>query len=51
VRTWQIHDERRAVRILTKHSGRDVHVHSLPESAGSARSITPADGPSAAMTS
>ena len=30
VRTWHIDDERRAVGILTKHSGRDVHVHSLP---------------------
>lgn len=33
VRTWHEEDERRAVAILTKHSGRDVHVHSLSESA------------------
>lgn len=32
VRTWHVDDERRAVGILTKHSGRDVHVHSMPES-------------------
>jgi hypothetical protein len=30
VRTWHVDDERRAVKILTKHSGRDVHVHSAP---------------------
>jgi hypothetical protein len=33
VRTWRAEDERRAVAILTRHSGRDVHVHSLPVSA------------------
>ena len=33
VRTWQADDERRAAEILTKHSGRDVHVHSVAESA------------------
>jgi hypothetical protein len=33
VRTWRNDDERRAVAILTKHSGRDVHVHSLPQHA------------------
>lgn len=32
VRTWHDDDERRAVGILTKHSGRDVHVHSAPRS-------------------
>ena len=32
VRTWHLDDERHAVGILTKHSGRDVHVHSLPGS-------------------
>lgn len=32
VRTWHVDDERRAMGILTKHSGRDVHVHSAPES-------------------
>lgn len=32
VRTWRPDDERRAVGILTKHSGRDVHVHSLADS-------------------
>jgi hypothetical protein len=30
VRTWDAADEKRAVEILTKHSGRDVHVHALP---------------------
>jgi hypothetical protein len=30
VRTWNAEDEKRAVEILRKHSGRDVHVHSLP---------------------
>ncbi len=33
VRTWHIDDEGRAVGILTRHSGRDVHVHSLPATA------------------
>jgi hypothetical protein len=33
VRTWHVDDEVRAVGILTKHSGRDVHVHSAPEPA------------------
>jgi hypothetical protein len=32
VRTWDADDEKRAVEILTKHSGRDVHVHTLPKS-------------------
>lgn len=27
VRTWNVQDEERAVAILNKHSGRDVHVH------------------------
>jgi len=31
VRTWHVDDERRAVAVLSKHSGRDVHVHSSPE--------------------
>lgn len=31
VRTWNKGDEKRAVRILSAHSGSDVHVHSLPE--------------------
>lgn len=31
VRTWHIDEERRAVAVLTRHSGRDVHVHSMPE--------------------
>ena len=30
VRTWDAEDERRAVEILRKHSGGDVHVHALP---------------------
>jgi hypothetical protein len=33
VRTWDTDDERRAAEILAKHSGRDVHVHTLPASA------------------
>jgi hypothetical protein len=33
VRTWNIEDEQRAVEILTKHSGRDVHLHTLPTAA------------------
>jgi hypothetical protein len=32
VRTWHIDDERRAVDILARHSGRGVHVHSALES-------------------
>jgi hypothetical protein len=31
VRTWRLEDERRAVAILTRHSGRDVHVHSAAQ--------------------
>jgi hypothetical protein len=34
VRTWDAEDERRAVEILRKHSGGDVHVHALPRLAG-----------------
>ena len=30
VRTWDVEDERRAVEILKKHSGGDVHVHAFP---------------------
>jgi hypothetical protein len=30
VRTWSKDDEQRAVSILEKHSGSDVHVHSVP---------------------
>ncbi len=30
VRTWNAADEKRAVQILTDHSGADVHVHELP---------------------
>ena len=30
VRVWDAEDERRAVEILRKHSGGDVHVHALP---------------------
>lgn len=30
VRTWDAADEKRAVEILGKHSGRDVHVHTMP---------------------
>ena len=30
VRTWDADDEKRAVGILSKHSGHDVHVHTLP---------------------
>jgi hypothetical protein len=32
-RTWNVEDEKRAVEILAKHSGRDVHVHTVPVSA------------------
>lgn len=32
VRTWQAEDERRATEILRRHSGGNVHVHSLPAS-------------------
>jgi hypothetical protein len=32
VRTWDEEDEKRAVTILKKHSGRDVHVHAVPVS-------------------
>lgn len=31
VRTWNEGDEARAVRILGRHSGHDVHVHGLPD--------------------
>jgi hypothetical protein len=30
VRTWDAADEKRAVEILAKHSGQDVHVHAEP---------------------
>lgn len=30
VRTWDSAEERRAVAILQKHSGQDVHVHDIP---------------------
>jgi hypothetical protein len=30
VRTWNTERERRAIEILQRHSGSDVHVHSLP---------------------
>jgi hypothetical protein len=33
VRTWNNDDEQRALAILSGHSGRDVHVHSLPAAA------------------
>ncbi len=33
VRTWDADDENRAVKILAQHSGRDVHLHTLPASA------------------
>lgn len=33
VRTWDAGDEKRAVEILARHSGRDVHVHGLRASA------------------
>jgi hypothetical protein len=29
-RTWDADDEKRAVEILSRHSGRDVHIHTLP---------------------
>jgi hypothetical protein len=29
VRVWDVEGERRAVNILARHSGRDVHVHEL----------------------
>lgn len=31
VRTWDESDENRAIRILTRYSGDDVHVHGLPD--------------------
>ena len=31
VRTWNAGDERRAMQILKAHSGRDVHLHGLPD--------------------
>ncbi|WP_367198462.1 hypothetical protein [Amorphus sp. 3PC139-8] len=31
VRTWTARDETRAVEILSRHSGRDVHIHTLPD--------------------
>ena len=34
VRTWHTADERRAVDILKRHSGGEVHVHALPAGAG-----------------
>ena len=33
VRTWTAEDERRAITVLRKHSGREVHVHALPSEA------------------
>jgi hypothetical protein len=33
VRTWKSEDEARATEILTRHSGRQVHVHQLPVAA------------------
>ncbi len=30
VRTWTAEKEKRALEILSRHSGRDVHVHALP---------------------
>jgi len=30
VRTWNSDDEKRAVEILSKQTGRDVHIHTLP---------------------
>ena len=35
VRTWDPGKEQRAVEILSRHSGRDVHVHDLPARTGS----------------
>jgi hypothetical protein len=39
VRTWDKAHEKRAVEILSRHSGKDVHVHALP-----ARNEDPAPG-------
>jgi hypothetical protein len=33
VRTWDVEKEKRAIEILQKHSGRDVHLHALPAAA------------------
>jgi hypothetical protein len=33
VRTWNADDEKRAVEILARYSGRDVHTHTLPAAA------------------
>jgi len=34
VRTWNAEQEKRAMEILSRHSGRNVHVHSLPSAVG-----------------
>lgn len=31
VRTFTVEDEKRAIDILSKHSGKDVHIHGLPD--------------------
>jgi hypothetical protein len=36
VRTWNAEDEERAVEILQRRAGRDVHVHAFPEMEGDA---------------
>ena len=41
VRTWNLDDERRAVGILAKHSGRDIHVHAQSAS-GAPAPLSPA---------
>jgi hypothetical protein len=33
VRTWDLEEEKRAVEILRKHSGTDVHLHTIPAAA------------------
>jgi hypothetical protein len=37
VRTWTVEEEERAVKILRKHSGADVHIHALPMATESVR--------------
>lgn len=40
IRTWDVEHEKRATRILSRHSAHDVHVHDLP---AYGRGVAPAD--------
>lgn len=44
VRTWDGEREKRAVDILTRHSGRDVRVHTLPAGAQSSKTVIASRG-------